>query len=68
METVGLEKRLLLVDDHALIEASNAMISDVEGISVGEECQGVGIIDLIGASIAGRQRHQNVVDYVQNLK
>lgn len=67
METLSLEERLFLVDNHALIEAANAMISDVEGISVGEECEGVGIINLVGASI-GRQRHQNVVDYVQNLE
>lgn len=67
VETISLEERLFLVDNNALIEAANAMISDVEGISAGEECEGVGIINLVGASI-GRQRHQNVVDYVQNLE
>jgi hypothetical protein len=57
VEAFGLEQRFLLVDDNALVEAANAVISDVKGVGVGEECQSVWIVDIVRASITVRQRH-----------
>lgn len=68
VEAVGLEQRLLLVDDHALVERSDAVRSDVEWVGVCQECQGVGVVDFVRAAISRWQRNQNIVDDVENLK
>lgn len=67
VEAVSLEKWFLLVDNHALIKASHTMISDVKWVGVSEECQRIGIVDLVRASIASRQGNQDIIDHVQNL-
>jgi hypothetical protein len=68
VEAVSLEQRLLLHNDDTLEEASHAVEADVEGVGAGEECQSVGIVDVDRASVASRQRHQNIVNNVENLR
>lgn len=54
METIGLEQRFLLVGHDLLEETADAVVADaVEAVGVHEECQSIGIVDLIRAAIAG---------------
>lgn len=68
MIAISSEERFFLGKHHALIKASDTMWSNIEGISVSEEIQGVGVIDLVGAAITGREGNQNIIDDVKNLK
>ena len=67
MESISLEERLFLIDDNSLIEASDTVWSNVKVISVCEESEGVGVVDLV-RSRWGCERDQNIIDNMKNLK